>query len=92
MKKILTFIVAYSFVIITALQLIANLVFVFNKEFYLKYSFWFSNFSGLSVSYLVPMVAVAFLLKFCKTRYKFCNILHRVLHICKVFINKLFLH
>jgi hypothetical protein len=64
-KKILTIIVAYSFVIITSVQLVVNLIFVFAPEFYLRNGFYFSNFGGLSVTYLIPMVSVAFLLKYC---------------------------
>jgi hypothetical protein len=64
-KKILTFIVAYSFVFITSVQLFVNLIFVFAPEFYLRNGFYFSQFAGLSVTYLIPMVAVAFLLKYC---------------------------
>lgn len=66
MKKVLTILVAYSFVYITSLQLFVNILFVFKKDFYLKYAFYFTQISGLSISYLLPMVAVAFLLKFCK--------------------------
>jgi hypothetical protein len=64
-KKILTFIVAYSFVIITSVQLFVNLVFILAPEFYMRNSFYFSQVGGLSVSYLLPMLAVAFLFKFC---------------------------
>lgn len=65
MKKIATFIVAYSFVIITALQLVVNLVFIFFKDFYLQNWFMLANLFGFSFLYLIPMVSVAFLFKFC---------------------------
>ena len=80
MKKVLTFIVAYSFVIITSMQLFVNLIFIFNKEFYYKYWFYFSQIAGLSIVYLIPMLAVVFLLKFC-TPSRICAIGQLILSI-----------
>jgi hypothetical protein len=65
MKKILTFIVAYSFVIITSVQLLANIISIFFREFYYKNWFLIANLVGVSFIYLIPMVAVVFLLKYC---------------------------
>ena len=64
-KKILTYIVAYSFVIITSVQLCVNLLFILAPEFYIRNSFYLSQIGGLSIVYLLPMLAVAFLFKFC---------------------------
>ncbi len=66
MKKVLTFIVAYSFVIITIVQLLVNILAILNPNFYYKNMFIISNLVGFSFAYLIPMVSVAFLLKFCK--------------------------
>ncbi len=65
MKKLLTFIVAYSFVIITGVQLLVNLISIFFREFYYKNWFIIANLVGVSFIYLIPMIAVVFLLKFC---------------------------
>jgi hypothetical protein len=65
MKKLLTILVAYSFVIITSVQLLANIICIVNKEFYYEHWFIIANLVGFSIIYLIPMVAVAFLFKFC---------------------------
>ena len=44
-KKILTIIVAYSFVFITSVQLVVNLIFVFAPEFYLRNGFHLVKYS-----------------------------------------------
>jgi hypothetical protein len=66
MKKVLTFIVAYSFVIITIVQLLVNILAILNPEFYSENWFLIANLTGTSFIYLLLLVAVAFLLKFCK--------------------------
>lgn len=87
MKKVLTAIVAYSFVFITIVQLLVNILFIFQKEFYLKYSFYLSQIGGLSVTYLIPMVAVAFLFKFC-TPSRICAIAQIFLTLLWLIIQK----
>ena len=65
MKKLLTIIVAYSFVIITSVQLLVNILFICSKDFYTTNSFYLDQIAGFSIVYLIPMLAVAFLFKFC---------------------------
>lgn len=64
-KTAMIFIVSYSFVIITSMQLFVNLIFLFAKDFYIENSFFFSNMVGFSLISLIPLVSVAFLFKFC---------------------------
>jgi hypothetical protein len=47
-------------------QLFVNLLFVFQKEFYLKYSFYFANTTGTSLIYILLLNCVVFLLPYCK--------------------------
>jgi hypothetical protein len=44
---------------------LVNILYLINKEIYYKYFFILSQIAGLSISYLIPMLAVVFLLKFC---------------------------
>jgi hypothetical protein len=46
-------------------QLLANITSIFFKEFYYKNWFIIANLVGVSFIYLIPMVAVVFLLKYC---------------------------
>ena len=80
MKKVLTFIVAYSFVFITIMQLLVNILYLINKEFYFKNWFLFANLVGSSIVYLICMIAVVFLLKFC-TPSRICAIAQLILSI-----------
>ena len=80
MKKVLTFIVAYSFVIITSVQLLVNLIAIFFREFYDKNWFLIANLTGFSFLYLIPMLAVVFLLKFCSAS-RICAIAQFILSI-----------
>ena len=47
------------------MQLLVNMLFIVAKDFYIKYSFYFSQTVGFSLILLIPLVAVAFLFKFC---------------------------
>jgi hypothetical protein len=87
MKKILTFIVAYSFVIITGVQLLVNIISIFFKEFYYKNWFIIANLVGVSFIYLIPMVAVVFLLKYCYVS-RICAIAQVILSILWLVIQK----
>ena len=87
MKKVLTFIVAYSFVIITIMQLFVNVLYIVNKDFYYKNYFLFAQLVGFSFAYLIPMVSVAFLFKFC-TPSRICAIAQFILAILWLIIQE----
>lgn len=87
MKKVLKFIVAYSFVIITFVQLFINFIFIFNKEFYLKYSFYFSNTIGSGLIYIILLNCVVFLLPYCPPS-RICGIAQLILAILWLIIQE----
>jgi hypothetical protein len=86
-KRVLTFIVAYCFVIITAMQLFVNLLFVLAPDFYIRNAFYITQIGGFLISYLIPMVSVAFLFKFCEVS-RVCAVAQVILTILWVVIKE----
>ena len=87
MKKLLTILVAYSFVIITSVQLLANIIAIFFRSFYDNHWFIIANLVGFSIIYLIPMLAAVFLFKFCAPS-RICAIAQLVLAILWLIIQE----
>jgi hypothetical protein len=65
-KKLAIFVLAYSFVIITLAQLICNVIFIFNENYYKKNSFYLSQVSGFTYTTFFIILCLPFAFKFCK--------------------------
>jgi hypothetical protein len=80
MKKVRLHIIAYCFVYITLIQFICNLIFLFNKDFYILNIFYLTQISGLNYINIIILTCVVFQLKYCNIS-RICAIAQVILSI-----------